>query len=489
MDLRKRRLRQANAWQPDKPFVIADQTGQQHNIVAVNAAAAARGIVVGMAVSRARVIHPDVKVEPARPQDDARALDHLAVRALRYSPLVAPCPPDGLWIDATGVAHLFGGETAMVTGITRRLRAVGLAARSAMAGSPGAAWAWARYGQNDPVLAPGAENQALEKLTLHALRLPQSTVQSLRHVGLNTIGDLRRIPRATIPMRFGADVLLRLDQALGFAPETIEPILPPTAKRRHLNFVEPIATPEDLQRVIILLTDGLCRDLEESQEGALKLDLVFGRIDAAIQAIRIATARPSRDARHLAKLLIEKLPTVDPGFGIETATLTAWRVGTLQPVQLATDGRTTAAERDLGELVDRLVNRLGTRNVFKIKVVASDIPERAAVPANPMQSGQQQSWPCNLQRPMRLLSPPEPVTVIALLPDYPPAKFRWRDEIHNVRIADGPERIFGEWWQAPREVGEIRDYFRVENDRGERYWLFRAGGNREDRWYMHGVFA
>ena len=482
-------MRQANAWQPDKPFVIAEQAGSQHNIVAVNAAAATCGIVPGMAVARARVIHPDVKVEPARPHEDARALDRLTIRALRYSPLVAPCPPDGLWIDATGVAHLFGGEGAMVTGITRRLRAVGLTARTAMAGNPGAAWAWARYGQNDPVLAPGTEVRALEKISLRALRLPQSTVQSLRHVGLKTIGDLRRIPRVTIPLRFGVDVLLRLDQALGLAPEALAPILPPTAKRRHMNFVEPIATPEDLQRTIVLLTDGLCEDLEKSQEGALKLDMIFTRIDGQMQIIRIAAARPSRDARHLAKLLTEKLPTVDPGFGIEAATLTAWRVGDLQPVQLATNGRAASAERDLGELVDRLVNRLGSRNVFKIKAVASDIPERAAVPANPMQTGLQQSWPGNLPRPMRLFSPPEPVTVIALLPDYPPAKFRWRDETHTVRIADGPERIFGEWWHAPHEVCEVRDYFRIENDRGERYWLFRASGGQEDRWYMHGVFA
>ena len=179
-------------------------------------------------------------------------------------------------------------------------------------------------------------------------------------------------------------MLLRLDQAWGLAPEAITPILPPTAKRRYLNFIEPIATPEDLQRVIVLLTDGLCADLEESQEGALKLDLVFERVDDEMQVIRAAMARPSRDAQHIAKLLTEKLPTIDPGFGIEAATLTAWRVGALQPVQLATDGRAAAAEQDWGALVDRLVNRLGPRNVFKIKAIASDIPERAAVPANPM---------------------------------------------------------------------------------------------------------
>jgi len=494
MDLRRRRLRQAGAWQPDKPFVIAALEGQQNTVVAVNAAAAACGIAPGMALSRARVIHPEVKVEPARPQEDAAALQRLAVRALRYSPLVSTCPTDGLWIDATGAAHLFGGEAAMVKGITRRLRGIGIYARTAMATTPGAAWAWARYGHGDPVLAAGAETSALDGLTLRALRLAPETVRTLCHVGVKTIGELRRLPRATIPIRFGSEVLRRLDQALGLMPEALTPIAPPATRQRCMSFNDPIATPEDLQRTIHLLTRGLCEDLEQAQEGSLKLDLVFTRIDGQMQAVRIAAARPSRDATHLAKLLIEKLPTVDPGFGIETAILNAWRVGPLQPTQLGADGRDGAAGKDMGALVDRLVNRLGAGNVFKTAPVARDIPEYAAAPADPMKSlalpDWPAHWPVHWPRPTRLLSPPEPVQVISLLPDYPPAKFRWRGESHIVRVADGPERIFGEWWNAPKHVGEVRDYFRVENDRGERYWLFRTTytGN-DEQWYLHGVFA
>ncbi len=490
MDLRKRRLRQDSAWQPDKPFVIAALEGQQNTVVAVNAAAAACGIAPGMALSRARVIYPDVKAEAASLAEDAKALQRLAVRALRYSPLVATCPTDGLWIDATGAAHLFGGEDAMVKGITRRLRAIGISARTAMAATPGAAWAWARYGHGDPVLVPGAQTSALDDLPLRALRLAADTVQTLRHVGVKTIGELRRIPRATIPVRFGEMVLRRLDQAMGFMPEAITPLTPPAARRRSMSFAEPIAAPEDLQRTIDILTRGLCEDLDKTQEGAQKLDLVFVRIDGQMPAIRIAMARPSRDVSHIAKLLTEKLPTIDPGFGIETVTLNAWRVGPLQPVQLGSDGRDGAAHKDMGELVDRLANRVGARNVFKIAPVARDIPERAAVATDPMKTATIQDWPAHWPRPTRLLSPPEPVSVIALLPDYPPAKFRWRDESHSVRIADGPERIFGEWWNAAREVGEVRDYFRVENDRGERYWLFRKSiTGSDDQWFLHGVFA
>lgn len=488
MDVRRHRLRRKGAWQAEAPFVIAAQEGQQRIVVAVNATAARGGIVPGLTLSRARVILPEVTSVLAQPNADARALENLTVRALRYSPLVASCPPDGLWIDATGATHLFGGEETMVRGIVQRLRAAGLHARAAMAATPGAAWACAHYG-NDLVLAPGAEKTALDALPLPALRLEHAAVQSMRHVGLKTIGDLKRIPRATIPMRFGAKVLLRLDQAMGHAPEAITPILPPRAKRRRVDFVEPISTPEDLQRVIDRLTEQLCEDLGQTDEGARKLDLTFARTDGRMETISLGTSRPTRDAKHLAKLLGEKLPTVDPGFGIESATLTAWRVDPLQAVQMDTDGSNAVQSRDMGELVDRLSNRLGPRQVFKIAAVASDIPERAAVPCNPM-TPSTTAWPFSWPRPPRLFTRPEPIHVIALLPDYPPAKFRWRDEMHNVRAADGPERIFGEWWRAPGEVGEARDYFRVENEQGERYWLYRVTQPGQDaRWYVHGVFA
>ena len=490
--MRRRRMRQnspASGARPDSPVVIAAVEGQHRTVVAVNAAATARGIAAGMALARARVIDPQVTVEPARPLDDACALDRLTVQMLRFSPLVASAPPDGLWIDATGVAHLFGGEAAMVDAVMKRLRALNVTARVAMAGTPGAAWAWARYGRGDPVLAPGAEKHALDRLPLKALRLAETTAQSLRHVGLKTIGDLRNIPRATIPIRFGADVLRRLDQVLGAVSEAITPILPPTAKRRRLSFAEPIATPEDLQRTIDHLTRELCADLEKSQEGARQIDLLFERVDGRVEALRIRTAHPSREPTHMAKLLSAKLPEIDPGFGIEAAVLTAWRVAPLQATQLESDGSHAATERDLGALVDRLVSRVGPSNVFRITHVASDIPERAAMPGSPM-AHVDDLWPKDLPRPVRLLSPPEPIHVIALLPDYPPAKFVWRERTHTVRNADGPERIFGEWWRRPAEVGEIRDYFRIENDKGERYWLFRAERPGQDHhWYVHGVFA
>jgi protein ImuB len=488
IEARIRRAQTIAAWQ-DKPFVIADLEGRQQTLLAVNAAAAEEGIQPGMPVSHARAIFPNVRIAPAEPTEDARALRRLAGWCLRFSPFVAPCPPDGLWIDATGVAHLFGGEQEMLGKIAALFAKNNLTVRVAMAHTPGAAWAWARFGERRTVLevAPGA----LNPLPITALRIGSDAAQSLWRVGIKTIGELRKIPRKTIPIRYGADTLRRLDQALGFLPESIDTILPPSAKQRCLTFVEPISVVEDLERATRRLTEELCVDLETAQEGARKLDLIFQRADNTLQAIRIGTARPSRDPKHLAKLLLEKLDTVDPGFGIETATLTAWRINPLTPLQMDTEESAAADAHDLGELVDRLGNRVGEKNVFRFLPVASDIPERAAERVAPMTTITA-AWPANLPRPIRLLSPPELVNVTALLPDYPPALFSWRGEARKVRCADGPERIFGEWWRNSKEVSEIRDYFRIEDESGERYWLFRdsrLSPEQTYRWYLHGIFA
>lgn len=458
-------------------------------MLAVNPAAADEGIMPGMPVSHARAIFPHLHVAPAEPAEDARALYKLAVWCLRFSPFVSPCPPDGLWIDATGVAHLFQGETAMLEKIAAIFSKNHLTARIAMAHTPGAAWAWSHFGAHRITVADGLGE--LNALPVTALRIIPETADGLWRVGVKTIGALRKLPRKTIPVRYGVDTLKRLDQALGFLPESLDAILPPAAKQRVLTFAEPIAALEDLQRTVHKLTDDLCADLEKTQEGARRLDLVFQRADNTLQIVRVGTARPSRDPVHLSKLLLEKLDTVDPGFGIEIATLTGWRIAALAPRQMDTEASAADEAHDLAALVDRIGNRIGARNVWRVAAVESDLPERAVEKVAPT-TNISVTWPAHLPRPVRLLSPPELVNVTALLPDYPPALFSWRGETRKVRCADGPERILGEWWHDKKEVGEVRDYFRIEDESGERFWLFRDNRLTPEqtyRWYLHGVFA
>ena len=490
MELRLRRLSRNGTAGPAKPYVVVDMDARAQTIVALSPYAAALGLRPGMTLAQARAIEPILTVARANPVEDAYALDRLAVWFLRYSPLVAPSQPDGIWIDATGVAHLFGGESAMLAKIVARLSRDTISARVAMAETPGAAWACARYGEGGVVEA-GAVKAVVSPMPLAALRLSRPVVESLNRVGLTSVGQLLRIPRATIPHRFGADVLKRLDQAMGALREPINPVLPPTAKRQSMSFAEPIGTPEDLQRVIALLTERLCRDLETNHEGARRLDVLFQRSDGQTEAIRVGVARASRDYQHLAKLLTEKLSTVDPGLGIDAATLTAWRTEALTPEQTHIYGDVDIDRRALAQLSDRLTNRLGAGQVYRLAPVESDIPERA-MKRLPVDGDTPGDWPKDIERPMNLLTPPEPVEVTAMLPDHPPVMFQWRGRLHRVKRADGPERIFGEWWQQPNEIAEVRDYFRVENERGERYWLYRDSrltAHKTYRWYLHGVFA
>ena len=448
-----------------------------------------------MPLAYARAMVPDLLVADAAPLADAQALDRLAAWCLRVSPLTAPDPPDGIWIDATGCAPLHGGERGVLEWLTGRLGRQGLTVRAAVADTPGAAHALARFGVG-PVIATaaGVVPDALAPLPVAALRLGPATADGLRQLGIGSIGQLAATPRGPLARRFGTGLLRRLDQALGRVPEPIRPVLPPEmiAVRRH--FVEPLSTAEAFVAVIRVLVADACAWLERRGEGARRLDLVFERVDATAQAIRIGTARPVRGARHLSRLLEERVEQVDPGPGVEAMRLSLSLVEPLPYAQqangLAADG---PAEDGLSELIDRLANRLGPGKVYRLVPVESDVPERSqrAVPADAATgSGRWASpWP----RPVRLLRRPEPVEALALLPDHPPRAFTWRRVRHRVVRADGPERIHGEWWRRPGEVAALRDYWAVEDGDGRRFWLFRQGDGADPAtgglgWFLHGFF-
>ncbi len=444
-----------------------------------------------MTLAHARSVYGGkLTIGRADPFDDARALDRLAAWFLRYSPLVAPDHPDGLLIDATGVPHLFGGEAAMLQKMSQRLQRDNITAHIAMADTPGTAWACAHYG-NEGVIAVNGAREALEHLPTAALRLKQAVVASLKRVGVRTIGDLLRLPRATLPHRFGRDVVQRLDQAFGRQSEAINPVFPQGAKSEVMKFAEPVATREGLQQIAVTLCDRLCKRLEIAMEGVKRADLIFIRVDGHMEAIRVATAQATYDAVHLSRMFVERLETVDPGFGIEVATLTANLTELVKPKQVSALKDVDVDNRELATMADRLANLHGAGNIFKVGPTQSGKPE-TAVRRFPITAEINDSWPKAHARPVHLLEQPEIIEVTAMLPDYPPKQFKWRHRLHKVKNATGPERLRDEWWRAANEIGEVRDYFKVENERGERYWIFRDNRitqNSTYRWYMHGIFA
>ena len=463
--------------------------GSRRVIASACPAAQRAGLIEGMAAAKAQAMVPDLHIIDADPEGENASLRQLAEWAIRFSPVVAPDPPDGIWIDIAGVEHLFGGEEALLRKLIDHVAKNGIHARAAIADVPGAAWAVARFGKGG-IVPPGRSVDAVSTLPVQALRLSYETVSAMHRLGVERVGQLAAMPRAPMVRRFGREASLRLDQALGHAFEPITPIIPEEAVIASRAFAEPIGRLEDLKLVVRRLSEELCHSLEKRGEGVRRLDLIFRRVDQKGASLRIGTAKASRDHAHLAKLFDEKIETVDPGFGIEEIVLVANRAEPLsekQTVAKEIDNEEGAVE--LSQLVDRLTARVGADKVYRLAPVQSLIPERMIRRVSPLSPPSGSMWPERLERPTRLLDPPETIVTTALLPDHPPAFFIWRRVRYKVIKADGPERITSEWWLGDQQK-LIRDYYRLEADKGARFWIFRDAPMTEGgRWWMHGFFA
>jgi protein ImuB len=492
---RLRRTMGENAPSLDAPLILIGHEGRRRVVLAADQAARQQGLKAGMMASKAQALVRELIVMDADPGTDSAALKRLAQwMQRRYTPIVATDAPDGLMLDVTGVAHLFGGEKAMLQDIARRLAEVGIGSRISIAASYGAAYAFARTVAN-PTFAcePTKLAEALSLLPLGVLRLPMEIAFALKQLGFERIGELSATPRAPLALRFGSIISQRLDQAYGHISEPFDIITTPETPHVQRLFGEPIGAPETLARYTGKLVGDLSTILETKGLGARRLDLLFHRVDNRIEAVRISTARPLRDVKRLTRLLYDKIETIDPGYGVDKMTLIAMLAEPLQ-YRTSPSSLTDAATPDVSGLIDTLSNRIGDTQLYRVAPVESDIPERAIKRVPPLAPAVRTSWPAHWPRPPRLLSPPEVIETVALLPDNPPVTFQWRGKRRRVVRADGPERIFGEWWKSDAERKAVRDYFQVEDDAGERFWLFRAGDGEDQstgshRWFLHGIFS
>jgi protein ImuB len=465
-------------------------------LTAVDDAAAGLGLYVGQKATDAAALAPGLIIAEADPAADGEALTALADWCARFSPAVAVDPPAGLILDITGVAHLWGGEAAMMADLLRRLEANGLPARAAIAGSPGAAWALAHFAADQAIAPPGEEAAWLASLPVAALRLAPADAAQIDRLGVSDIATLSALPRTQVGHRFGGEAVRRLDQALGRAGEALVFHRPPSPWFARAAFAEPISVPEDLARATSDIAAALCARLEAEGRGARRFDLTFHRLDGASERLTIGLALPGRDPLAVARLFAPLLETVDPGFGIEVVTLAAREVEVLLRVQQNLSHERGASE-DIAPLVDRLANRLGERAVWRAAAFASHAPERAVKRRPPLAATRagEAAWRPERPRPLRLFRRPEAIEVMALVPDDPPIQFRWRGLAHRVRRAEGPERLAQEWWGRPFDTADpakARDYYRVEDEAGGRFWLFRDGlydPVTPPKWWLHGLFG
>lgn len=484
-------------------FALIERTAGGLALAALTPEARGLGLRLGQSHADACAIVPALASAPLQPEATERATRRLALWMERFSPIVAIDPsPDGLeglFLDLTGGQHLFGGEAKMANAIVEALGRIGASARIGVADTPGAAWALARHGAS-PIAAPGETKAALAGLPVTALRLPPSAIKLLHRFGLRRIGALYGLPRAALARRFrdgeGLNVVRRLDQALGEVAEPLDPVVPPALYRVQTVFAEPMTNIEAAAIEAEALAARLVEALERDGVGARRLRLIGFRVDGRATVLEVALAAPSAKPGHLVRLMKDKgWERLDLGFGIDALALSA-------PVTEPHHARQTNAigqdrlEAEAAEaaLIDRLSARLGEGGVLRPERRESWIPE-AAETLEPYLTASAAAPPAPVgERPILLFDPPEPIEAVAELPDGAPARFVWRRAARRVLRSSGPERLSPEWWRTgPRAPRQTRDYYRLEDEAGGRYWVFRSGlyGDEAERaptWWMHGLF-
>jgi len=485
----------------DAAMVVVSRVKGAQRLTAVNSVAQALGMAPGMTLANAHARHPGLLVADMDEAADRHWLKHLAQQCIAWSPRVTIAPPDGITLDISGGEHLFGGEAALCVQVDDALSMMGMTLRLAVASTPPGAQALARHG----CLPIGDERMALRALPVLALGLDDEALLALRRAGLKTIGDVAARSAVSIAARFGAGAVTALRRLLGEEQAPIDPLAQPEPLHFERRFAEPVAHQASIAACFADLLRETARALEKRGLGGRRFVLTLFRSDGARQRLAIETGLPTRDPAPVMRLFDERIMALadplDPGFGYDRITLFLPVTEPLAASQPVLDGKGQDDEA-LAALIDRLSTRLGSQALRRLVPRDSHIPEQAqlALPALDVRKPVCWSQPPAGEPPLRplfLFDPPQPVDVIAEVPDGPPHRFRWKRKLHEVRLYEGPERIASEWWrrkggEEPGKGGLTRDYYRIEDLRGRRYWIFRHGLYEEKadpRWYLHGLFA
>lgn len=493
------RLTRKRGTPSDAPLVISGKANNALHVHALEARAERLGLHRGQPLANARAMVQPLTVVPADEKADAALLENIADWCDRFTPLVTVDAPDGLYLDITGAAHLFGGDQAMLKDVLAKLSAQGFAVRGAVAGTSWAARALARY-RSGLIVPPGGEAEAVASLPITAFDCDAKILRALSHAGLKTVGQVAARQSSELAERLGTAFVRRLLVMLGQAEEPLQPRRPLPDLMAEQRFADPVTSREAITSTLLALAQSLGGLLERQGQGARMLGAAFFRADGEVQRITARSGMPLRDPAIMLRLLNQKLDALadplDPGFGFDLVRLEALLAETTSPATVSFDANENA-RRQIRFLIDRLSARFGEHRVLRFVPQDTHIPEAAAVAVPAQGSDFDATWPRHQRpddpprRPCRLLEKPEEIThVVAAVPDAPPARFRWRQCLHEVARAEGPERIALEWWSKD---GPARDYFRVETREGQRFWLYRDGLYRRNglgtRWYLQGIFA
>jgi protein ImuB len=489
---------QAGGSLPEAPFAFVEKAQNVLRITAVDQSAISLGLISGLTLADARSRVPELAIFDTAPQADQDWLERLADGCDRYTPMVAIDAPDGLLLDITGCVHLFKGETTLAQEIEHRLSRLGITSRSALASSPDAAHALARFQS----LPAHDETAAIRRLPIAALRLDTEVETALRRMGLKCIADLVDRPSAPLAARFGADVPARLARLLAQESRPLSPRRPAPMLITERRFAEPIANTGFALKCLTELVGEAAAQMEEVHRGGRCFEARFFRTDGLVHVLRVETSLPIRDPAVVIRLIRERIDSLsdplDPGFGFDLVRLSVPVTEVLAPDQLQLDGG-SVAEAEIAALIDRLSTRLGRNRVSRLGSRNTHIPEQSCLMLPATQAVRQREWAKPEpgeppMRPLHLFDPPQRIEMVtAEVPDGPPRRFRWHRNLHEVTLYEGPERIAHEWWRRDDGQGLTRDYYRVEDMRGRRFWIFRHGLYGHEKaspdWYIHGLFA
>lgn len=481
----------------DEPLVLTGKTGNALRLSAVSRVAAGIGLTPGLTLADARARIPALIAIESDTDGDTRLLGRLAAWTDRFTPLVSLDGGDGLILDITGCAALFGGEAMLRKSAMIQLKRLGFSTKASVAGTPEAAAALARFSRI-AIVAEGGDAAAVAPLPVMALGASTETGLALNRAGLKTVGDLATRPSAALASRFGNDLVRRLARICGLENKRLTPLRPLPQCRAVRRFPEPLINADVLEDSLKHLLGDVFSELERRGEGGLTFEAGFFRSDGEVRRIAVETGRASRDGPLIAKLFAERMAVladpIDPGFGFDAMTLSVLHTARLDAVQ-------TNLEKDQGEngfsdLIDRLTARFGRERVHSFMPEDTHIPERAARRSGVFSKGSKTAWPQSEPdepplRPLQMFNPPQPVDAIAGTPDDPPKAFIWRRVQHRLTAVEGPERIAPEWWRGGETL--TRDYYRVEDQAGRRFWIYRRGLYEREtptpQWYLHGLFA
>lgn len=471
-------------------FVLCAPSHGKMMIVATNAIAQSKEICNGMALADARALVPSLLYFDDKPGLADKLLNRLAEWCIRFTPFAAIDPPDGLILDASGCSHLWQGDESYLGEITRRLNTRGYHVQAAMADTIGLAWGVARFGKQNCVINADNHLQSLLPLPALALRLEIDVASQLKKLGLPRVKDFIGMPCSALRRRFGQEIVTRLNQALGYEEEIIQPVQPIEPYQERLPCLEPIATAIGIEIGLKRMLESLCSRLQQEDKGLRKAIFKSFCIDGRIEIIEIGTNHPSNNPGHIFKLFENKISTIEPELGIELFILEAPKVEDHSSLQEKLWSHTSGLDNiKLAELLDRVAGKIGPIHIRRYLPDEHYWPERSVKQALGLDEKPTTSWRADKPRPIQLLSRPEKIEVMAPVPDYPPMNFRYKGKLHKIIRADGPERIEAEWWIKEEQH---RDYYYAEDEEGNRYWLFRAGhynAEKSYQWFIHGFFA